>query len=98
MKKITLMCLLGLAVWNCENKETWSYSQQQKVLEGCNATSEFSAEKEAQCLCSLDLIMKKYSFSEYAKEEAKMFMGNASKDFMDTIVDIGFECIQKYNE
>jgi len=95
MKKNILICFFVLALWNCNNKTEWDYSNQQKFLEGCNSTSEFSERKEAMCLCSLDLIRKKYSFSEYAKEEAKMFMGNASDEFMSDIVDIAIECAQR---
>ena len=78
-------------------KTDWTYLEQQQALEGCISTSDFSTKKEAGCLCMIDIIMQKYSFNEYIKEKAKMYRGNASEEFMNTMVKSAFECSQTIN-
>jgi len=78
-------------------KADWTYLEKQKMLEGCMSTNDFSAKKEAGCLCAIDIIMQKYSFNEYVKEEAKMYRGNASEEFVNTMVKSAFECTQAIN-
>ena len=93
--------VLALLFFSCDNNNSkstdWSYSERQKALEGCMSTSDFSAKKEAGCLCAIDIIMQNYSFSDYLKEEAKMYLGNASEEFMNIMVNSTFECSQKIN-
>ena len=53
-----------------------------------------SEEKEDMCLCALETVMERYSFSEYAGQEAKMFTGGASEDFKDFISRAIIDCIK----
>jgi len=95
MKKIILISLFGLAAWNCGEGDAsgWSSSQQQAYLNGCMSSGIQSAEKEGLCKCTLDPVMKKYSFSEYRELEVAMMTGNASQEFTEFILEVSFECV-----
>ena len=93
MKKFFLMSLISLAAWNCGEGDVsgWSSAQQQAYLNGCIGVQ--TAEKEEICKCTLDPIMKKYSFSEYGEMEGAMMTGNASQEFSDFILEVSLGCI-----
>ena len=95
MKKVFLMSLIGLAAWNCGGGDAagWSSVRQQAYLNGCISSGVQAAGKEEICKCTLDPIMKKYSFSEYGELEGAMMMGNASQEFVDFILEVSFSCV-----
>ena len=94
MKKVFLICVISLATWSCGGggDDSWSSAQQQTFLDGCMSSGVQTDEKKDLCRCTLNPIMERYSFDEYAKEEAKMMLGNASEDFTNFIVEISFGC------
>ena len=95
MKNVFLMSLIGLAAWNCGGGDAagWSSAQQQAYLNGCMSSGVQTAEKEELCKCTLDPIMKKYSFSEYGELEGAIMTGNASQEFLDFILEVSFGCV-----
>ena len=93
MKKVFLIALISLAAWSCGGGGAWSFDQQKTFIDGCMSSGVQTAEKEELCKCTLNPIMKRYSFNDYAKEEAKMMLGNASEDFTDFIVEVSWGCV-----
>ncbi len=95
MKKVFLISMVSLAAWSCGGGDSggWSSSEQQAYLNGCMSSGVQTAEKEEICKCTLDPIMKKYSFSEYGELEGALMTGNASEEFAQFILEISFSCV-----
>ncbi len=93
MKKIILISLLGLAVWSCKNKETWSYESEKRMIDKCIQAAELDENMqgmlglEEYCNCTTHEIMKKHS------EEDMKKMAMLEKELMNDMVDAAYECI-----
>lgn len=95
MKKVFLVSMVSLGIWSCGggNSDGWSSAEQQAYLNGCMSSGVQTAEKEEICKCTLDPIMKKYSFSEYGELEGALMSGNGSLEFSEFILEVSFGCV-----
>ena len=95
MTKIIVLITLGLIIISCGPKK-WSKETKEEFISGCMGTATISLSNKAKaniyCSCALDKFQEKYDQETYRKEEAKMYLGNASSEFMDYFVDTAADC------
>ena len=81
-----------------KNQVEWDYKEQHQFLTGCKSGSTRPEDVKGQiCLCTLNLMMEEYSFEEYVKNETKLYLGNASDEFMDNYVNFIMKCGKDYS-
>ena len=74
----------------------WSKETREEFISGCVQTATITTGNEAKsiiyCSCALEEMQEKYDEETYRKEEVKMYLGNASSEFMDYYVDTASDC------
>ena len=95
MTKIIVLIILGLITISCGPKK-WSKEDREDFISGCVQTATITTGNEAKsniyCSCALEKMQEKYDAETYRKEEAKMYLGNATSEFTDYFVDTISDC------
>ena len=95
MTKIIVLITLELITISCGPKK-WSKEFRQEFISGCMETATITTGNEAKsiiyCSCALEKMQEKYDEETYRKEELKMYLGNATSEFMDYFVDTVSDC------